>query len=124
MVLNWIFIDWGREMIRRAVIGVFILLISGNVIAGTSGPVQIQSIRVESGIAYIFPKSAVPDKAGCDAGSPISLEPTQAGYKEMYSVALAALTTGKTVQLYNLAGRPSPWGYTIPSAYAVDIIAN
>jgi hypothetical protein len=47
--------------------------------------------------------------------------PSDPGFKEMYSQALAALSSGKKIKYWVKECGSSPWGYTIPVAYAAGI---
>jgi len=89
-----------------------------------TGTIKISEVRVESGNVYIFPINAISNGLGCDLSSPIKLEPTDAGYQEMYSASLAALASGKSIKYWLRSCVSSPWGKTVPKAYASGLLAN
>jgi hypothetical protein len=92
-------------------------------IAGT-GEIKISEVRVESGNVYIFTTNVVSNSLSCGLSSPIKLEPADAGFKEMYSASLTALASGKSIKFWLRSCVSSPWGKTIPKAYASGLLAK
>lgn len=93
----------------------FTFLISSNSFAHTSLQ-NIEKIQVELGNIYIVSKGFVNVK-GCDSGNIVKLDKDSLGFKEMYSMALAAYTTKTPIGFWIKECGPSPWSKTVPVAY-------
>lgn len=109
----------------RKLVSVMLYALSISAVAGPgTGPIKLKAVKVESGHVYLTPTSSISNPLSCGLASPIKLEPTDAGYKEMYSATLTALASGKTISFWLRSCVNSPWGKTVPKAYAVSISAN
>lgn len=102
-----------------------LLLTPIQVLAGPgTGSVKLTDLKVESGHVYLYLASAVSNPLSCGLSSPIKLESTDAGFTEMYSAALTALTTSKSISFWLRSCVSSPWGKTVPKAYALSLSAK
>jgi hypothetical protein len=107
-------------MIR--LLALLVLVIAFNsTFAASTGHFEIKEIRVEKGDVYVFPTTTLANGQECGSASPVKLVPSDPGFKEMYSQALAALSSGKKIKYWVKECGSSPWGYTIPVAYAAGI---
>ena len=88
------------------------------------GAVILKEVRVESGMVYLFTATSISNPLGCELANPIKLLPTDLGFDQMYSAALTALTTGKKFKLWLRKCDTSPWGKTVPKAYAAGLLAD
>ncbi len=109
----------------RKLVSFMLCALSISAIAGPgTGPVKLKAVKVESGYVYLTPTNSISNPLFCGLASPIKLEPNDAGYKEMYSASLTALASGKTISFWLRSCVISPWGKTVPKAYAISISAN
>lgn len=104
----------------------FVLLMLFMVFSALAGAVEftLKEVRYDKKKVYLFPNEAQANKLECDVGAPFVLEEAQDGFKEMYSMALSALVSGKKMQCWMRACTSSAWGNTRPHAYACGLLAK
>lgn len=85
--------------------------------SGNTGKFQIKHIQVELGHVYIF-NSEMLNPKNCGRSGVVKLDKGSAGFKEMYSMALTAYTTGEKIGFWSNKCSSSPWGQTVNTAYA------
>jgi hypothetical protein len=85
----------------------------------------LKEIRYDKKKVYLFPNNGVAvTSLSCDAGAPFVLEEAQDGFKELYSMSLAALVSGRKMQCWFSKCTSSTWGGTRPQAYACGLLAQ
>lgn len=89
-----------------------------------TGEFKVNQVRVENGVTYIFPKTAIENGEECDSSSSIILNVNAIGYDQIFSIALAAAASGKNMQCWVSSCTGSPWGSTRPVIYACEYMAE
>ncbi len=102
-----------------------LMIISFNIFAGPgTGEFYIQEIRAESGSIYIYPKTELNNDLECEKNSPVKLEPDDLGFEQMFSLAITAQTTKQKIKFWLRSCVSSPWGKTVPKAYAAGLVTD
>lgn len=97
---------------------VFLMLLLPFYALGNTGTFQIKTIQVEHGHVYIF-NSEMKNPKNCGRSGVVKLDKGSDGFKEMYSMALTAYTTGEKIGFWSNRCTISPWGgQTVNTAYA------
>ncbi len=103
---------------RKCIFGILIFLSISSSVDAHTGAIEIREIRVESGMVYIWPTTSINNTKNCDTATPIKLDYRDLGFDQMYSQALVSFSSGAKIQFWLNSCEASPWGRTIPKAYA------
>jgi hypothetical protein len=90
--------------------------------AGFSGVVSIKTVHIEGNnfAMVIFPSAgANPDSCGNSTEAMVEFSDTY--YQSTLAVFTEAYVTGSAVQFYYVGCAATPWGYTIPHIWSVDL---
>lgn len=80
---------------------------------------KLTSIHVENGVPFLYFNKTISNPDGCAAVSVITLPLDLSNHNAYLSMAMTALTTGKTLTVYVSGCGYAPWGNPVPKAYAL-----
>ena len=88
------------------------------------GKFKLKEVRADNGAVYLMPQTEIKNPLNCSHGQVIKLSPDTPSFEQMYSQALTAVASGKSIQVWATTCASSPWGKSVPNANAVGLLAD
>jgi hypothetical protein len=90
--------------------------------AGLSGVTTIKTLHIESSyFAWVVPPAPFSNPDACGSSQGALLLTSNGGYQEILVLLMEAYAIGANVQFYFSGCATTPWGFTAPVIYSMDI---